>query len=103
MFDALSDRLQAALGDIRGRGKLTEDDISKAMRQVRLALLEADVNFKVVKQFTGAVKERALGGDVLESLNPGQQVLKIVSDELTTLMGGAGSELAFAKKGPTVI
>ncbi len=103
MFDTLSERLNDALGDIRGRGKLTEDDISKAMRQVRLALLEADVNFKVVKQFTGAVKERALGAEVLESLNPGQQVLKIVSDELTKLMGGSGRELVFAKKGPTVV
>src|SRR3954470_1872539 len=103
MFDTLSERLQAALSDIRSRGKLTEEDISKAMRQVRLALLEADVNFKVVKQFTGAVKERAVGAEVLESLNPGQQVLKIVSDELTKLMGGAGRELVFAKKGPTVV
>ena len=103
VFDALSDRLQAALGDVRSRGKLTEDDVNKAMRQVRLALLEADVNFKVVKQFTAAVKERALGADVLESLNPGQQVVKIVSDELTTLMGGAGRDLALAKPGPTVI
>ena len=103
MFDALSDRLQAALGDVRSRGKLTEEDIDKAMRQVRLALLEADVNFKVVKQFTAAVKERALGSDVLDSLNPGQQVVKIVSDELTTLMGGAGRDLALARPGPTVI
>jgi signal recognition particle subunit SRP54 len=103
MFDALSDRLQAALGDVRSRGKLTEDDVNKAMRQVRLALLEADVNFKVVKQFTAAVKERALGQDVLESLNPGQQVVKIVSDELTELMGGAGRDLALAKPGPTVV
>jgi signal recognition particle subunit SRP54 len=103
MFDALSDRLQAALDDVRSRGKLTEDDVTKAMRQVRLALLEADVNFKVVKQFTDAVRERALGQDVLESLNPGQQVVKIVSDELTEVMGGAGRDLAFAKPGPTVI
>jgi signal recognition particle subunit SRP54 len=103
VFDALSDRLQEALGDVRSRGKLTEDDVDKAMRQVRLALLEADVNFKVVKQFTEAVKERALGQDVLDSLNPGQQVVKIVSDELTELMGGAGRDLAFAKPGPTVI
>ena len=103
MFDALSDRLQAALGDVRSRGKLTEDDVGKAMRQVRLALLEADVNFKVVKEFTDAVKERALGHDVLDSLNPGQQVVKIVSDELTELMGGAGRDLALAKPGPTVI
>jgi signal recognition particle subunit SRP54 len=103
MFDTLSERLQAALSDVRSRGKLTEDDVAKAMRQVRLALLEADVNFKVVKDFTDAVKERALGEQVLESLNPGQQVVKIVSDELTRLMGGAGRELAFAKGGPTVI
>jgi signal recognition particle subunit SRP54 len=103
VFDALSDRLQAALGDVRSRGKLTEDDINQAMRQVRLALLEADVNFKVVKQFTAAVKERALGQDVLGSLNPGQQVVKIVSDELTTLMGGSGRDLVMAKPGPTVI
>ena len=91
MFDTLSDRLQDALGDVRSRGTLTEEDVTKAMRQVRLALLEADVNFKVVKQFTAAVKERALGADVLESLNPGQQVVKIVSDELTELMGGLGA------------
>jgi signal recognition particle subunit SRP54 len=103
VFDALSDRLQAALGDVRSRGKLTEEDINAAMRQVRLALLEADVNFKVVKQFTAAVKERALGQDVLGSLNPGQQVVKIVSDELTALMGGSGRDLAMAKPGPTVI
>src|SRR3954447_9713842 len=103
MFDTLSERLQAALGDVRSRGKLTEDDIDKAMRQIRLALLEADVNFQVVKQFTSAVKERALGADVLESLNPGQQVVKLVDEELTDLMGGAGRELVFASKPPTVI
>jgi len=103
VFDTLSERLQEALGDVKSRGKLTEDDISKAMRQVRLALLEADVNFKVVKEFTSAVKERALGADVLKSLNPGQQVVKIVSDELTQLMGGAGRDIVFAKSGPTVI
>jgi signal recognition particle subunit SRP54 len=103
VFDTLSERLQDALGDVRSRGKLTEDDVAKAMRQVRLALLEADVNFKVVKQFTESVKERALGQDVLGSLNPGQQVLKIVGDELTTLMGGAGRDLVFATGGPTVI
>jgi signal recognition particle subunit SRP54 len=103
MFDALSERLQAALDDVRSRGRLTEDDITKAMRQVRLALLEADVNFKVVKQFTESVRERALGQDVLESLNPGQQVVKIVGDELAEVMGGAGRDLAFAKPGPTVI
>jgi signal recognition particle subunit SRP54 len=103
VFDTLADRLQGALGDVRSRGALTEEDISKAMRQVRLALLEADVNFKVVKQFTSAVKERAVGADVLESLNPGQQVVKVVADELTELMGGSGRELVLAKAGPTVI
>src|SRR5437763_14679613 len=103
MFDTLSERLQAALGDVRSRGKLTEDDVNKAMRAIRLALLEADVNFQVVKQFTAAVKERALGADVLESLNPGQQVVKLVDEELTRLMGGAGRDLVFASKPPTVI
>ena len=98
MFDALSDRLQAALGDVRSRGTLSEDDISKAMRQVRLALLEADVNFKVVKEFTAAVKERALGQDVLESLNPGQQVVKIVADELTD---ADGRRRARARRSPS--
>src|SRR5919107_3315633 len=103
MFDTLSERLQAALADVRSRGALTEDDINKAMRQIRLALLEADVNFQVVKQFTSAVKERALGSDVLDALNPGQQVVKLVDEELTKLMGGAGRDLVFASKPPTVI
>jgi signal recognition particle subunit SRP54 len=103
MFDTLSERLQTALGDVRSRGKLTEDDVNKAMRAIRLALLEADVNFQVVKQFTAAVKERALGADVLQSLNPGQQVVKLVDEELTSLMGGAGRDLVFASKPPTVI
>jgi signal recognition particle subunit SRP54 len=103
MFDTLSERLQGALDDVRSRGKLTEDDVKQAMRQVRLALLEADVNFKVVKEFTDAVRERALGEQVLESLNPGQQVVAIVNDELAKLMGGSGRELVFAKQGPTVI
>src|SRR4051812_48306423 len=103
MFDTLSERLQAALGDVRSRGKLTEDDVNKAMRTIRLALLEADVNFQVVKQFTSAVKERALGSDVLQSLNPGQQVVKLVDEELTQLMGGSGRDLVFASNPPTVI
>jgi signal recognition particle subunit SRP54 len=103
MFDTLSERLQAALGDVRSRGKLTEDDVNKAMRAIRLALLEADVNFQVVKQFTAAVKERALGAEVLDSLNPGQQVVKLVDEELTALMGGAGRDLAFASRPPTVV
>ena len=77
------------LADVRGHGTLTEADINSAMREIRLALLEADVNFQVVKSFTSAVKERALGADVIGQLNPGQQVIKIVNDELTALMGGA--------------
>ena len=103
MFDALSERLQSALGDVRSRGKLSEDDIAKAMRQIRLALLEADVNFQVVKRFTAQVKERALGQEVMESLNPAQQVVKIVSDELTELMGGSGRDMVFGSRAPTVI
>ena len=103
MFDQLSDRLQATLSDVRSRGKLSESDVDAAMREIRLALLEADVNFKVVKTFTATLKERCLGADVLGSLDPGQQVIKIVNEELTGLMGGTGSELAFASSGPTVI
>ena len=99
MFDQLSDRLQSALSDVRSRGKLTEEDVDRAMREIRLALLEADVNFKVVKAFTATVKERCLGADVLGSLDPGQQVVKIVNEELTELMGGAGREIAFAPSG----
>jgi signal recognition particle subunit SRP54 len=103
MFDSLAEKLQATLADVRGRGTLTEDDISAAMREIRLALLEADVNFKVVKSFTNAIKERAMGADIIGQLNPGQQVVKIVSDELTELMGGSGRELAFSPRPPTVV
>src|SRR5438874_12027360 len=103
MFDALSDKLQAALSDVRSRGKLTEDDVDKAMREIRLALLEAYVNFKVVKQFTATVKERCLGADVMESLNTGQQVVKIVNEELTSLMGESSRQVTFAPRPPTVI
>src|SRR2546421_7283003 len=103
MFDTLAEKLQATLADVRGRGTLTEDDVNAAMREIRLALLEADVNFKVVKSFTNAVKERALGADLIGKLNPGQQVVKIVSDELTELMGGAGRDLTFSPRPPTVI
>jgi signal recognition particle subunit SRP54 len=103
VFDALSERLQQTLSDVRSRGTLTEDDINKAMREIRLALLEADVNFKVVKEFTGRVKERALGADVVGQLNPGQQVVKIVNEELAALMGGSGAQLAFSPRPPTVI
>ena len=103
MFDQLSDRLQATLSDVRSRGKLSESDVDAAMREIRLALLEADVNFKVVKSFTKTVKERCLGDEVLKSLDPGQHVVKIVNEELATLMGGTGRELAMANSGPTVI
>ena len=103
MFDSLAEKLQATLADVRGRGTLTEDDVNAAMREIRLALLEADVNFRVVKSFTSAVKERALGSDVIGQLNPGQQVVKIVNEELSELMGGASRELAFASSPPTVI
>ena len=103
MFDSLADKLQATLADVRGRGTLTEEDINAAMREIRLALLEADVNFKVVRSFTSAVKEKALGADIVGQLNPGQQVVKIVSDELTELMGGAARELAFSPRPPTIV
>src|ERR687898_1869027 len=102
MFDTLSDKLQHALGDLRGRGKLDEEAISRAMREIRLALLEADVNLVVVKQFVASVKERALGQDVTRSLTPGQEVVRIVHEELTTLMGSGSSQLAFGRP-PTVI
>ncbi|TML22889.1 MAG: signal recognition particle protein [Actinobacteria bacterium] len=102
MFDTLSDRLQGALGDLRGRGRLDEEAVSKAMREVRLALLEADVNFEVAKDFTARVKERALGQEVAKSLTPGQQVVKIVHEELTSLMGSGDSRLAFGRP-PSVI
>ena len=103
VFDTLSDRLQGALGDLRKRGRLDEEAISRAMREVRLALLEADVNFEVVKDFVARVREQALGQEVLKSVTPGQQVVKIVHDELTALMGSGDSRLAFASRPPTVI
>src|SRR5947208_12528204 len=103
MFDTLGDKLQATLGDLRKRGKLDDEAISKAMREIRLALLEADVNFAVVKDFVARVRERATGIEVTKSLTPGQEVVKIVHDELTTIMGQGGSKLAFAGRPPTVI
>jgi signal recognition particle subunit SRP54 len=103
VFDTLSDRLQGALGDLRKRGTLDEESISRAMREIRLALLEADVNLEVVKDFTSRIRERALGQDVLKSVTPGQQVVKIVHDELTELMGTGGSRLVYTSKQPTVI
>jgi signal recognition particle subunit SRP54 len=103
MFDTLSERLQSALADVRSRGTLSEQDVAKAMRAIRLALLEADVNFQVVKRFTAQVKERAQGAEVTAALNPGQQIVKLVDEELTALMGGAGRDLAFSSRPPTVI
>jgi signal recognition particle subunit SRP54 len=103
MFDSLAEKLQATLGDVRQRGTLTEKDIDGAMREIRLALLEADVNFKVVKRFTSDVKDRCMGAEIVGKLNPGQQVVKIVADELTTLMGGASAGLSFSPRPPTVI
>ncbi len=103
MFDSLADKLQGTLAGVRQRGSLTEDDISRAMREIRLALLEADVNFKVVKQFTTSVKDRCLGVEVHKQLNPGQQVVKIVDEELTALMGGHSAGLTFSPRPPTVI
>src|SRR5712691_10942083 len=97
VFDSLSDKLQGALGDLRKKGKLDEESISRAMREIRLALLEADVNFTVVRDFVARVRERALGEEVLKSLTPGQQVVKVVHDELTALMGQGESGLAFGK------
>jgi signal recognition particle subunit SRP54 len=103
MFDSLAEKLQETLTDVRNRGTLTEQDIDAAMREIRLALLEADVNFKVVRQFTAELKQRCLGADVIGGLNPGQQVIKIVGEQLTELMGGASAGLSFSPKPPTVI
>ena len=103
MFDSLSEKLQATLSDLRSHGTLTEEDVDRAMREIRLALLEADVNFKVVKTFTATVKERCLGADVIGGLNSGQQVVKIVDEELAALMGGASAGISFSPRPPTVI
>ena len=103
MFDSLSERLQGVFGELRGHGKLSEADIDKAMREIRLALLEADVNFKVVREFVNHVKERALGAEVMGSLTPAQQVVKVVNEELVALMGSGDSRLAFSGRPPTVV
>lgn len=103
VFESLSEKLQNALGKLRGKGKLTEKDVDMALREVRLALLEADVNFKVVKDFIKNVKSRAIGDEVMQSLTPGQQVIKIVNEELTRLMGENESKIEFSSKPPTVI
>lgn len=102
-FEGLSEKLNATFKRLRGKGRLTENDVREAMREVRLALLEADVSYKVVKGFVASVTERAVGTDVLDSLTPAQQVVKIVSEELTTLMGGTNAKLTRANNGPTVV
>ena len=103
LFESLSEKLQNALGKLRGKGKISEKDLDSALREVRLALLEADVNFKVVKDFVKKIKERSLGSEVLESLTPGQQIIKIVNEELTGLMGEKESKLNISPNPPTVI
>ncbi len=102
-FEGLSEKLQGAFKKLRSKGVLTEADINEAMREVKLALLEADVNFKVVKQFVDTIKEKSMGEEVLQSLTPGQQVVKIVNDELVKILGGTGSKLTYSPKGFTVI
>ena len=103
MFDTLSDRLGSALEGVRGSGNLTEDQVKKVTREIRMALLEADVNYGVVKEFVGNVRERATGAEVSKALSPGQQVVKIVNEELANLMGGTAHKLAFASRSPTVV
>ena len=102
-FEGLTEKLNAAFKRLRGKGRLTENDVREAMREVRLALLEADVSYKVVKDFVASVTERAVGSDVLDSLTPAQQVVKIVNEELTSLMGGANAKITMANNGPTVV
>src|SRR5574342_1271165 len=103
MFEALTQRLEGIFDRLRGAGRLTEENIQEALREVRVALLEADVNFKVVKTFVDRVRERAVGQDVLASLTPAHQVVKVVHDELVELLGGSGHRLAAAPHPPTVI
>ncbi len=102
-FEGLSEKLSAAFKKLRGKGRLSEADVKEAMREIRLALLEADVSYKVVKQFVAQVTEKAVGSDVLEALSPAQQIVKIVNQELTELMGGASTKLTIASKPPTVV
>ena len=100
-FEGLSEKLSAAFKRLRNKGKLTDSDVKSAMREVRMALLEADVNYKVAKDFTAKVTERAVGADVMESLTPAQMVIKIVNEELTALMGSEETRINFANKQPT--
>ncbi|MBZ4653849.1 MAG: signal recognition particle protein [Peptococcaceae bacterium] len=102
-FEGLAEKLQGIFKNLRGKGKISEKDVTEAMREIRMALLEADVNYKVVKDFVNRVKERAVGVEVLESLTPGQQVIKVVHDEMTQLMGGTQSKINLASKPPTIV
>ncbi|MEE1049148.1 MAG: signal recognition particle receptor subunit alpha, partial [Clostridia bacterium] len=102
-FESLADKLQNTFKKLRGMGKVSEKDLKDAMREVKLALLEADVNFKVVKDFIKQVTERAMGAEVMESLTPAQQIIKIVNQELVELMGGTEEKLKISSKPPTVI
>ena len=102
-FEGLSEKLQAFTRKLRGKARITESDLNDMLREVKLALLEADVNYKVVKDFINNIHEKALGSDVLKSLTPGQQVIKIVKDELVELLGGTDSKIAFSPNPPTVI
>src|SRR5215475_10013838 len=103
MFEALSDKLRKVLKDLRGQGRLTEANIDSAMREIRIALLEADVNFKVVKAFIDRIREKALGQEVLGSLSPAQQVVKVVHDEMVEMLGGTSTQLIFTKRIPNVV
>ncbi|MBR5156594.1 MAG: signal recognition particle receptor subunit alpha, partial [Clostridia bacterium] len=102
-FENLSEKLTQTFKKLRGKGIVTDKDLKESMREIKLALLEADINFKVVKDFIAKVSERAAGADVLESLTPGQQIVKIVNDELTQLMGGENARIEFGKQVPTVV
>ncbi|MBR6940312.1 MAG: signal recognition particle receptor subunit alpha, partial [Clostridia bacterium] len=101
-FDGLSDRLEATFKNLRSKGSLNEADVRSAMREVRMALFEADVNYKVAKDFTNTVTEKAIGEKVMESLTPSQMVIKIVNEELVNLMGGTNARLAYAAHPPTI-
>ena len=102
-FEGLSEKLQGITRKLRGKARITESDLKEVLREVRIALLEADVNYKIVKDFVNVIQEKALGQDVLKSLTPGQQVVKIVKDELVALLGGEEAKIAFTPNPPTII
>ena len=102
-FEGLSSKLQEFTKKLKGKARITESDLKEMLREVKLALLEADVNYKIVKEFVNTVQEKALGQDVLKSLTPGQQVIKIVRDEMTELLGGTLSKINFTPNPPTII